>query len=72
MIAWTHEGTRMTTTASEPERLLPPPSELRPALAEALRRVHILRGLLKLSEKAAEMGPRDARPKKPGGDNASR
>lgn len=45
------------STAQAPERLLPPPSELRPALAEALRRVRILRGLLKLSEQAEAMRP---------------
>jgi hypothetical protein len=34
----------------DPERLVPPPAELRPALAEAMRRVKILRHLLRLSE----------------------
>jgi hypothetical protein len=48
-------------TATEPldvDRLLPPPSELRPALAEALRRVRILRGLLRLSESVSRRSPR--------------
>ena len=43
----------MAPNLLESERLVPPPSELRPALAEAMRRVQILRRLLRLSESVA-------------------
>lgn len=45
----------MTESPSiDPERLIPPPSALRPALAAAMRRVRLLRGLLRLSESVAQ------------------
>jgi hypothetical protein len=49
--------TNAPTTNPDPDRLLPPPSDLRPALDEALRRVRILRGLLRLSESVARSSP---------------
>lgn len=45
------------TAPADPAQALPPPSELRPALAEALRRVRILRGLLRLSESVTRRQP---------------
>lgn len=38
--------------------LIPPPEEVRKRLAETVREVDLLRGLLKLSEKAAEQARR--------------
>ena len=65
---WTNAPTPTMTTATpspiavpepDPRKLILPPQELRERLADALRSVKVLKGLLKLSESIAR---RDGRP----------